>query len=43
LVRIERDLNILEKKKYFELENELIEISKMIAGWIRFLNIKEPQ
>ena len=37
LIRITNELNIIEKKKYIDLESDLQEISKMIAGWIKYL------
>lgn len=42
LIRIENDLQILASKKYLELESDLQEISKMINGWIKYLN-REPR
>ncbi|MEK7630302.1 MAG: four helix bundle protein [Patescibacteria group bacterium] len=43
LIRAMNDLGIMERKKYFYIENELVEISKMITGWIKYLGIKTPQ
>ncbi len=37
LVRITYDLNIIENKKYINLEADLQEISKMLNGWIKYL------
>ena len=37
LIRITQELNIIEKKKYIDLESSLQEISKMVAGWIKYL------
>jgi len=37
LIRIIQELNIIEKKKYIELELDLQEISKMVTGWIKYL------
>lgn len=37
LFRIMLDLKIIEDKKYIELEFDLIEISKMTNGWIKYL------
>lgn len=37
LIRITRELNIIEEKKYTNLESDLQEISKMINGWIKYL------
>jgi len=36
-VRILKELNIIEDKKYLNLETCLQEISKMTNGWIKFL------
>ncbi len=38
LVRISCELKIIEYKKYISLESDLQEISKMVNGWIRYLN-----
>lgn len=43
LVRNMHELGIIEREAYFQLENELIEISKMINGWIRYLTIQTPR
>lgn len=37
LIRITRELNIIENKNYIYLESDLQEISKMINGWIKYL------
>ena len=37
LFRIMHEIEIIEKKKYIELEFDLIEISKMTNGWIKYL------
>ena len=37
LIRITYELNIIENKKYINLESNLQEISKMINGWIKYL------
>ncbi|HPN96883.1 MAG TPA: four helix bundle protein [Candidatus Moranbacteria bacterium] len=37
LFRIMSELEIIEQKKYIELEFDLIEISKMTNGWIKYL------
>jgi len=41
IVRTAYELNIIKQNKYLELENDLIEISKMANGWIRYLT-KSP-
>lgn len=37
LFRIMFELKIIESKKYIELEFDLIEISKMTNGWMKYL------
>jgi len=37
LFRIMYESEVIEKKKYVELEFDLIEISKMTNGWIKYL------
>lgn len=36
LIRLCKDLKILDNKKYLELESSLQEIGKMLGGWIKF-------
>lgn len=38
LFRIAYELDIIEDKKYLDLESDLQEISKMANGWIKYLN-----
>jgi len=38
LFRITNELNILETKRYIDIELSLQEISKMTNGWIKYLN-----
>ncbi len=38
LIRIAFELDIIENKKYLDLEANLQEISKMTNGWIKYLN-----
>ena len=42
LVRLETELNIISQKFYCVLQEKLQEISKMCAGWINYLQKKEP-
>jgi len=35
LIRLCKDLKILDNKKYLELESSLQEIGKMLGGWIK--------
>lgn len=37
LIRIMQELNLIEQRKYLELELDLQEISKMANGWIKYL------
>lgn len=37
LFRIMSELKIIEQKKYIELSFDLIEISKMTNGWIKYI------
>ena len=37
LIRLIYELDIIERKKYINLEKELQEISKMVNGWIKYL------
>ncbi|KKS34677.1 MAG: hypothetical protein UV22_C0008G0009 [Parcubacteria group bacterium GW2011_GWA2_42_35] len=37
LIRITYELNVIESKKYINLESDLQEISKMTNGWIKYL------
>lgn len=37
-IRLLRDLNIIDSKKYLELQRQIQEIGKMIGGWQRSLN-----
>ena len=41
LIRLENDLNILDQKKYINLEGRLIEISKMANAWLNWAIGKE--
>lgn len=38
LIRLSNQLHIIKNKKYIELISDLQEISKMINGWIKYLN-----
>lgn len=37
LIRLCQEQDIIEEKKYFSLQEKLQEISKMIAGWIKYV------
>ena len=38
LIRTAHELNIIQRKTYFDLQMKLQEISKMTNGWIRYLS-----
>ncbi len=42
LIRMGRDLKMLDNKKYLSLESRIQEIGKMLGGWIRSLPTKAP-
>ncbi|MDO8518165.1 MAG: four helix bundle protein [bacterium] len=42
LVRLCQELDIIEAKRYFSLQEKLIEASKMAHGWLAYLQRKEP-
>jgi len=37
-IRLLKDLNIIDSKKYFELQKRIQEIGKMLGGWQRSLS-----
>jgi len=37
LIRLSNQLHIIKNKKYIELTSDLQEISKMINGWIKYI------
>ncbi len=39
LIRLTRELNIIEEKHYLNLESQLQTISKMLAGWLKFVQL----
>lgn len=43
LIRMIYELNIINYKKYIDLEFDLQEISKMTNGWIKYLDTKKFQ
>ncbi|OGE82739.1 MAG: hypothetical protein A3B10_01785 [Candidatus Doudnabacteria bacterium RIFCSPLOWO2_01_FULL_44_21] len=43
LVRVAKELKIMDLKKYVALESQLIEIGKMLGGWQRSLKENSPQ
>lgn len=42
LFRIARELKILENKKYLSLEIKILEIGRMLGGWMKFITTKTP-
>lgn len=40
-VRLARDIEVLKIKRYIELEEKLLELGKMIGGWLKFLGAPE--
>ena len=42
LLRLARELKILDTKKYISLEVKIREIGKMLGGWIRSLSTQTP-
>jgi len=42
LIRTESELALIDNKKYLQLAEQVVEISKMTNGWINFLTQKEP-
>lgn len=42
LLRLARELSILDNKKYLSLEAKIQEIGRMLGGWIKSLNAKIP-
>ena len=41
-VRLAKDTQALDNKKYLQLEQILVEVGKMLGGWIRASQEKEP-
>jgi len=41
-VRIEHELNIIDQKTYVRIESHIIETSKMLNGWIKYISAKNP-
>ena len=43
LVRLCQELDLIEEKKYFMLQEKLIEASKMAAGWLAYAQRQGPR
>ena len=41
LIRLCQELEILEEKKYFFLQEKVVEASKMAAGWLAYMERKK--
>ena len=42
LLRVARELRMLDNKKYLSLETKIQEIGRMLGGWMRSLTTKTP-
>ena len=42
LIRLCQELRVIEDKKYFSLQEKLVEASKMSHGWLAYLQRKGP-
>ncbi|MFH1744801.1 MAG: four helix bundle protein [bacterium] len=42
IIRLMSDLKIINNRQYYNLQNDLQEISKMANGWQKYLSIKKP-
>jgi hypothetical protein len=38
LVRIAHEIHVIEQKRYIALSADLIEASKMVSGWLKYIN-----
>lgn len=38
LVRIAHELHIIEQKRYIALSTNLVEVSKMVSGWLKYIH-----
>ena len=41
LIRLCQELEVIEEKKYFALQEKIIEASKMAAGWLAYMERKK--
>ncbi len=39
-LRTEHELNIIHEKEYIRLVEQVVEISKMLSGWIKYITEK---
>ena len=42
LVRMEYEMHIIKEKSYIAIAEQLVEISKMVNGWISYIQTKPP-
>ena len=42
LIRLAQELGVIDEKKYFRLQEHVVESSKMAAGWMGYVERKEP-
>ena len=42
-IRLLKDLNILDNKKYLDIQTQLQEIGRMLGGWQKSLTNKNPE
>ena len=40
LIRTEQELNIIQEKQYLNISEQLVAISKMTSGWLKFITQK---
>ena len=38
LVRIAHEIHVIEQKRYIVLSSDLVEASKMVSGWLKYIN-----
>lgn len=38
LVRVAHEIYVIEQKRYIALSTDLIEASKMVSGWLKYIN-----
>jgi len=38
LVRIAHEIRVIEQKRYIALSADLVEASKMVSGWLKYIN-----
>lgn len=38
LVRVAHEIHVIEQRRYIALSADLIEASKMVSGWLKYVN-----